>query len=1195
MLLSTFSGCFSADLIDDAIENEEETEETEETEESEETSDEDTEETDDEIADSEYDTNDTDDGEDEDDTQKPADDTNADVEDTDESIDDTEESIDDTEESIDDTEESIDDTEESIDDTDETVETNDDTKESTDSTDETVETNDDTKESTDDTEETDPIVTPTVDKSELEAEINAAGTKDSSKYTTTSWNNYRAAVETAHGVYVDANATQQDVLAAVSALKLAASNLILKPDKTALKAQIDAVASKKESDYLSSSWSAFKTALSSANTVYNNGDATATEVANALTALKTATNNLVLKPDKTALKSQIDAVSGKKESDYTADSWTTFKSALTSANTVYNDEDATATDVSNALSALKTAASKLTAKPADPEPTLSVFDQKMKEMKATNDAKLAELLPKSEALRNEIKSKKAGYDFGTATTKIGTPDSSWTASDSYWKEQNPKITTSHPRVMITKETIPNVKKMLENTSDPTVQRFYQLLDTVHAKNGQLPAATKDCGGRTGLHNYDKELLELIQIKALAYVVGGHELYGYQAIHYMKQYLRTLDIQYITSNMEREYGNVMFTGALVYDWCYDLLTTEDKNQLMAGIENKTASGTCGYPSYTSVTHYQWKMSIGFPPTKIGAVSGHASERQILRDYLSVAVAFYGDNNSWWNYIGPLVYSEYAKVRANYFRSGLSQQGTGVYVSGRHISDMYSAWILMTSTGSHPFTGIDTTIRNFLGYEIAPGKLFSDGDGTGSIQSNTEFKALSYMSAYMFSDRTLLAQAKDMTPTKAFGADTVELTSALYLAVCGMSDIEPAENKYEGMPLIQYNGSPVGQYVTHEAFGVTDSATVLMRIKERSTANHEHADAGTFMIYYKGMLTADGGVYKGYGSDHTRYYHQATVSHNGLLIYNPNMPEATTDKAKEWYSGGQLWPAEATTYKEWQGTTYLTGNVISRGHGYLDSANTKPLYAYIDGNITSADHADTVDFVGRRMLTVYTQDEDVPMVFFVYDTITADSATYKKTFLLHICSPDAPTINSSKKTVITENGDGRLVLTCLTDGVTITGVGGTNKNYMTNGKQNTVAYETGVWGRVEISPSAEAKSDKFLNAIYVTDKGNTTYYETKPITNVSTNSLSTGDVEGGVFNKSIAAVFVKRNLISKSSFLSKDVSFTTTGNSSMSYYVDGLETGDWQITVGSNVIGTATASNGLLTFTAPAGKVTLTKIK
>ncbi len=811
-----------------------------------------------------------------------------------------------------------------------------------------------------------------------------------------------------------------------------------------------------------------------------------------------------------------------------------------------------------------------------------------------------------ESLRSEIKNATSGsYYFGKEDSSIGTPDSSWTAT-------LPAITQDHPRLLITKDKIPTVRKSLEE-KNPTNERFFELLDqpTSYINNGKLGAATENYDGRKGLHNYRKDYLEFIQIKALGYLVDGHELYGYQAIHCMKQFLRTLDIQYINTNMEREYGNTMFTAALVYDWCYDLLTPEDRNQLRAAVQNRTAKGNCGDPSYTTTTHYQWKMSVGYPPTNIGAVSGHASERQILRDYLSVALAFYGDNNSWWNYIGKVLYSEYVPVRNYYFRSGISHQGIGVYVSGRHIADMYSAWLLMTATGSQPYENIDKTIRNFLGYECAPGKLFSDGDGTFSQQNNYEFRALSYMTAYMFADEPMLAQARDMQPTVAFGADTIELTSAMYVALTGMSDITPADNKYEGMPLIQYNGSPVGQYVTHEAWNDPNSAGVFMKIKERSTANHEHADAGNFMIYYKGMLTADAGVYSGYGSDHTRYYHQATVGHNSLLVDNGSQDSSSTDKKIKYYSGGQLWPAEAKSLTELKSETYHTGNVVGNRHAYYDAAKTQPHYAYIGGNISGAYDSGTVEFAGRRMLVVYTGDETVPMVFFTYDRITSVGGNYKKTFLFHITSPDAPTIVQSTKTMATENGGGRLVLTCLSDNVELKGVGGrvygTNgklddsqsKNYYINGfGQVPINYDDGTWGRVEITNTqggtvVAGRTTSFMNSMYVTDAGNSTYYATKPITNVSANIASAGDAEGGVFNNSIAAIFVKKNLKDSSSFNSKTISFTTEGTESLEYYVDGMAGGTWKVTVDGEFVENAVASNGLLTFEASAGEVVLTK--
>ena len=817
------------------------------------------------------------------------------------------------------------------------------------------------------------------------------------------------------------------------------------------------------------------------------------------------------------------------------------------------------------------------------------------------------------SLRNEIKNATSGsYYFGKEDSSIGTPNSSWTKSA-------PKITQDHPRLLVTKDNIPNIRKALEETN-PTNERFFGLLDqpTSYINNGKLAAAEKDYGGRPGYHNYRGDYLEFIQVKALGYLIDGHKLYAYQAVHCMKQYLRTLDIQYIKSNMEREYGNTMFTAALVYDWCYDILTTEDKNQLRAGIQNRTAKGNCGDPSYTSVTHYKWKMSIGYPPTNIGAVSGHSSERQLLRDYLAAAIAFYGDNNSWYDYIGKVLYSEYVPVRNYYFRSGISQQGIGTYVSGRHIADMFSAWLLMTSTGSQPYENIHSTIRSFLGYECTPGKLFSDGDGSGSMQNNHEFRALSYMTAYMFEDEAMLAQARDMLPKQAFGDDaridlTIELQSALYVALTGMSDITPAADKYEGMPLIQYNGSPVGQYITHEAFGVTDSASVFMKIKERTTANHEHADAGNFMIYYKGMLTADGGVYNGYGGAHTRYYHQATVSHNSILVYDSSKADVnSSDLAKKWYSGGQIWPAEAKSLTELKTETYHTGDVIGNRHGYYDTEKTQPKYAYLNGNLVYAYPSETVSSLGRRMLTVYTGDEDVPMLFFVYDTIGAVSANYEKKFLFHISSSEAPIINTTNKTVTTTNGGGKLVLTAMSPDTKLTGVGGrtygadgkyvasTSQNYLINGKQNATTndYDVGSWGRVEISATNNSKSSKMLNAMYVTDATNTQTYAMKPITNVSSLQSSLGDFEGAVFEGKIAAVFAKKDVTGARtgtvSYMNKGThSFTAEGDGTMTYYIDGLESGNWNVTVNGNSIGTLNASYGLLNFDAPAGTVTLTK--
>ena len=86
-----------------------------------------------------------------------------------------------------------------------------------------------------------------------------------------------------------------------------------------------------------------------------------------------------------------------------------------------------------------------------------------------------------------------------------------------------------------------------------------------------------------------------------------------------------------------------------------------------------------------------------------------------------------------------------------------------------------------------------------------------------------------------------------------------------------------------------------------------------------------------------------------------------------------------------------------------------------------------------------------------------------------------------------------------------------------------------------------------------------------------------------------------MEGAVFNGNIAVLFNKNNL-TRSNCHIKPISFTTEGSDTMSYYLDGMATGKWQVTVNGSVVGTyeVVTTARFLTFTAPAGNVTLTRL-
>ena len=572
--------------------------------------------------------------------------------------------------------------------------------------------------------------------------------------------------------------------------------------------------------------------------------------------------------------------------------------------------------------------------------------------------------------------------FGSSTADMNTAGGEGKMNK--WGEVPCDPIDEHPRLYITRDMLPAIRASIEKQDEKTKSRFNMLLISELLDGGVLPEAEYKSTNATvdidNIHNFDANYLEIIQAKALGYLLYDNEYYGYQAIYYMKNYLDSLDIVQIGSDQAREYGAVMHTAAIVYDWCYPLLTEEDKEQFIAGVENRI----CRHENVMGSA-----IEYGFPPYGGGSVNGHSSEKMILRDYFAFATAIFDENESWWDYIGARVCNDFAPVRNYYFQAGVVHQGTG-YTTTRHAGDLFSDWIIRVATGGYtPYNDyIKTALKGMLGYECATDMIFNDGDGTGDYKATDGYMHLVFIVAYLYSDSEMLAHGRDMLGTGSFNNNYHSLTSVLYLTLVGLSDIEPAEDKYASMDLIQYNGHPLGQYIIREAWNTDDSAAVIMRIKERTTANHEHRDSGTFEIYYKGALSTDGGCYNHYGHFHTQQYHQSTISHNGLIIFNPSKWNYnSSDAATKWYSGSQRPLQNASNLDKLLDSVNDFAVLTARQHGYSDVAEKNPLYAYIAGDLTQAYYADTVDYVARRMLTVYTGDEDFPMVFFVFDDVSS----------------------------------------------------------------------------------------------------------------------------------------------------------------------------------------------------------------
>ena len=226
-------------------------------------------------------------------------------------------------------------------------------------------------------------------------------------------------------------------------------------------------------------------------------------------------------------------------------------------------------------------------------------------------------------------------DFGGGSVTTNLASAAGTSYDA--PPKNP--IDAHPRVLFTSADLADINATLNNGAhSEKAASFRELLDA--ETDGVLPAASVHDKSPTGTYNYDEKMLSEIRAMAFDYQVTGNLLSGYRAIYALKNYLKTIDIRSMSGDQERQHGNIMYNAACVYDWCYDLLTATDKQQIVLGVEKKIVSGSNGSGE---------RMEIGFPPKQQQAMTGHGSERQLLRDYLSFAIAIYDEYPGWWDFI------------------------------------------------------------------------------------------------------------------------------------------------------------------------------------------------------------------------------------------------------------------------------------------------------------------------------------------------------------------------------------------------------------------------------------------------------------------------------------------------------------------------------------------------------------------
>ena len=202
------------------------------------------------------------------------------------------------------------------------------------------------------------------DPSVLNEYIEKAKAYTSEEYTEATIEKLKDAIGQAEAVAAKSGASQEEYNAEAANLLKAEKALEKQADKLALKKEIDMQSSYTKDLYTTVTWTAYEGKLAEATTVYEDKNATQSQVDTVLADLKDVRSKLVAKADKTELGEMLTAAKALKEEDYVK-GFAELQTAISNGQKVYDDAEAIKAQVDAAIAELQTAMNALEKKPAE--------------------------------------------------------------------------------------------------------------------------------------------------------------------------------------------------------------------------------------------------------------------------------------------------------------------------------------------------------------------------------------------------------------------------------------------------------------------------------------------------------------------------------------------------------------------------------------------------------------------------------------------------------------------------------------------------------------------------------------------------------------------------------------------------------------------------------------------------------------
>ncbi|MBC9912591.1 hypothetical protein [Chitinophaga varians] len=484
--------------------------------------------------------------------------------------------------------------------------------------------------------------------------------------------------------------------------------------------------------------------------------------------------------------------------------------------------------------------------------------------------------------------------------------------------------------------------------------------------------------------YNAALEQAAESKAFYYLMTGDTIIGRQAVQLITHYLTMLEFGNVKyGDITREVGRAIYTGALVYDWCYALLDQPTKQTLRYHLMRQAR-----------------EMEIGWPPFDNSAINGHGNEAQVNRDLLAMSIAIYDEDPLPYQYTAYIILEQLVPMRKFEYASPRHNQGVD-YGAYRFGWEMHAAWLLQRMTG-HPV--FDDNIKNlpywWLYMRLPDGTMLHDGD-MFSVRANRQ-------TSYWKQPQTMLlcyAYANDPILKAEFEREGGLPDNPVLFLLVNDPALKP-DTSLASLPLTKDFGPVIGSMIARTGWNnQPGSNEVVAQIKGGGYhfGNHQHADAGALEIYYHGMQLGHIGLYLSYGTPYDFNFNKRSVSHSMMLAIDPAEPLLFRTKANDGGSRfSQRFPVtpQETTTDPW----FNYGTVVSAS--YHPVTPEQPGYSYFNADLTAAYSAKMQRYT-RGFCFLDLGRDDIPAVIILTDDMTTAQSSFKKYWQITTLQQPMPT--------------------------------------------------------------------------------------------------------------------------------------------------------------------------------------------